>query len=74
MKVNQSILLIIASLMLVCSSVSAQVTAPSLRCISVDGSQIKLDWVISNDPSGEFTKYEVFQSIGMKNFILCKLP
>jgi len=69
MKVNQSILLIIASLMLVCSSVSAQVTAPSLRCISVDGSQIKLDWVISNDPSGEFTKYEVFQSIGMSPFV-----
>ncbi len=42
----------------------AQVSAPSLRCISVDGSEITLDWVVSNDAGGQFTRYEIMLSVG----------
>ena len=45
-------------------SAFAQVTVPDLRCISVDGTEVTLDWVISSDPLGEFTRYEVLLSIG----------
>ena len=69
MKVKYLIFILVAFLTLDYSTISAQVSVPSLRCISVDGSQIKLDWVTSTDPLGEFINYEVFQSIGIGPFI-----
>ena len=69
MRVKYFILVLVAYLSFDFSPIYAQVTAPSLRCISVEGSEIKLDWVISNDPLNEFTTYEVFQSIGINPFV-----
>ncbi len=62
-------LVVFVWLLLSAVQVWAQVSAPSLRCISVDGTEITLDWVVSNDPGGEFTRYEVMLSVGGTPFV-----
>ena len=51
--------------------VSAQVGAPSLRCVSVNSyTNIILTWAIPPDPSSLFTSYEIYSSPTTSGFAL----
>ncbi|MES2763619.1 MAG: gliding motility-associated C-terminal domain-containing protein [Bacteroidota bacterium] len=44
------------------SKINAQIPAPELRCVAVNGSSVTLSWIIPPDPLGVFSGYEIYGS------------